>query len=522
MNRIAGRLFCILPHAPLVWPYCRFASNQQSHVPLCDPGRSRSVGRPGEEPEIAQTEPERFSLYCLSGPNRPGPSRPDTNKKAIPSRKGMASSKGKHVVSSRTAHPHYSKNSSDLGAGDQEIRPSQTLATQNSTHSHSHVDDLNAQIEAPRTEERTSQDALPKSLPDKQCESVRPDNRDHGDDERVRGAEEARRQRIREARENLEATRELEALLADLDMSGAGMEGPEAADDLDTIDPNETFLDQAASPPSDPERSKNASDSARDRSKNVSSSRSKKVSVRRRRSPTNDAKIIAKIRDFVPSDDSPACTSSVSYSLPSLSCPSVSITASSPPTPANDNRIPVWPLTGDTVTAVCATVALLIAETPAVAFTFNLTPEAIADAKRDPSGFLDPLKRRFDRQLKRLGIALPYWFAIDIDDDGRPHIHGTFLPPAISLSVLRKIRKAMKVAWGKWEGPGKHKQVLFKMLYSDDWATYCIRNQRSVQKAIGPRTFTISHPLRRDAEWAYTEIRRIMREDESKFFCAAM
>ena len=72
----------------------------------------------------------------------------------------------------------------------------------------------------------------------------------------------------------------------------------------------------------------------------------------------------------------------------------------------------------------------------------------------------------------------------------------------------------MKAAWGEWVGSGKHKQVRFKTLYSDDWATYCIRNQPAVAKVIGPRTFTINHALRRDAEWAYDEIRRIMREDK--------
>jgi hypothetical protein len=165
------------------------------------------------------------------------------------------------------------------------------------------------------------------------------------------------------------------------------------------------------------------------------------------------------------------------------------------------------------MTAVAATVALLIAETPAVAFTFNLTPDAIANAKDSPTGFLDPLKRSFDLELKRLlpGVTLPYWFAIDITRDRRLHIQGAFLSPAVNLPVLSKIREAMKVAWGEWEGPGKHKQLRFRRLYSDGWATYCFRNQRAVAKIIGPRTFTINQRLRRDAEWVYAEIRRIMR-----------
>jgi hypothetical protein len=119
--------------------------------------------------------------------------------------------------------------------------------------------------------------------------------------------------------------------------------------------------------------------------------------------------------------------------------------------------------------------------------------------------------------LKRAGIVLPYWFVIDIDDDKRLHIHGAFVSRLHSLSGLRKIRKCMKAGFGEWTDPGKHKQIRFQTLYSDGWATYSMRNQRAVAKIIGPRTFTINHPLRRDAEWAYSEIRRIMREDEKNF-----
>lgn len=82
---------------------------------------------------------------------------------------------------------------------------------------------------------------------------------------------------------------------------------------------------------------------------------------------------------------------------------------------------------------MCATGALLIAETPAVAFTFNLTPEAIERAKGHPAGFLDSLKRSLDKELKRAGIVLPYWFVIDVDEDGRLHIQGAALPSSTSL-----------------------------------------------------------------------------------------
>lgn len=178
-------------------------------------------------------------------------------------------------------------------------------------------------------------------------------------------------------------------------------------------------------------------------------------------------------------------------------------------TPANDNLIPTWSLVGDSVKAVAATAALQLSDKPAHAFTFNLIPEAIEAALSNPAGFLDHLKRLFDRELKRAGLDLPYWFAIDIDYDKRLHIHGAF---AAVLEHHPAIRSIMKAAWGEWKGAGKHKQLLFSPQPCDDgWADYCLRNQRKVAKIIGPRTFTITRSLQREAQWTYSEIRRIMR-----------
>jgi hypothetical protein len=158
---------------------------------------------------------------------------------------------------------------------------------------------------------------------------------------------------------------------------------------------------------------------------------------------------------------------------------------------------------------VAATAALQLSDRPAHAFAFNLVPETIEAALTSPSGFLDHLKRLFDRELKRAGLDLPYWFAIDIDADKRLHIHGAF---AAVLENHPAIRNIMKAGWGEWKGPGKHKQLWISPKTCDDgWADYCLRNQRKVAKIIGPRTFTITRPLQREAQWTYSEIRRIMR-----------
>lgn len=158
---------------------------------------------------------------------------------------------------------------------------------------------------------------------------------------------------------------------------------------------------------------------------------------------------------------------------------------------------------------MAATAALQLSDKPAHAFAFNLVPETIEAAKANPAGFLDHLKRLFDRELKRAGLDLPYWFAIDIDADKRLHIQGAF---AAILEHHPAIRDIMKAAWGEWQGPGKHKQLWFSPKLCDDgWATYSLRNQRKVAEIIKGRTFTITRPLQREAQWVYSEIRRIMR-----------
>ncbi|MDA9453059.1 hypothetical protein XI00_01925 [Bradyrhizobium sp. CCBAU 21359] len=255
------------------------------------------------------------------------------------------------------------------------------------------------------------------------------------------------------------------------------------------------------------------------RSKNVGAAGSKNVQRRVRRSVAKDSHILRKIKAF--SDRLlviPGVSSSVAPHPPlhhAFNEPSLDTHTQAPrPAPAYDNNIPLWSLTGDKVKLVAATGALLTAERPPIAFTFNLTPEAIDAAKRHPAGFLDSLKRAFDVELKKaFGTPFPYLFAIDISEQGRLHIHGAFLPPVSSIRTDRKIRAAMVAAWGRWEEPGAHKQILFKPLYSDGWIDYLFDRgkQRRVAKTIRGRTYTINQSLRREAEWTYGEVRRIMR-----------
>lgn len=171
----------------------------------------------------------------------------------------------------------------------------------------------------------------------------------------------------------------------------------------------------------------------------------------------------------------------------------------------------MWALTGDVVKAVAATAALQIADKPAYAFTFNLTQKAEAKALTHPRGFLESLKRSFDKQLDKAGIRLPYWFAIDISREGRLHIHGAF--GAVTENEI--LKEVMRRAWGRWPGVGAQFQIWIDWKPCDDgWATYSMRKHRRVAKRIG-QTFTMTRPLQQDAQWTYSEVRRIMRRRTS-------
>lgn len=233
---------------------------------------------------------------------------------------------------------------------------------------------------------------------------------------------------------------------------------------------------------------------------------SKKVPQRVRQSALNDRRTLEKIAAFRVPAHMLARETSVAHPTPSNPISiDTSVTPTTTPKASNDN-IPVWALTGDVVKAVAATAALQIAEKPAYAFTFNLTTKAREKALTHPKGFLDPLKRSFDKQLARAGVRLPYWFCIDRDWDGRLHIHGAFAA-ATENEVLKDV---MRRAWGEAPERGRQFQIKIVPLRDDGWATYATRNLRRVSKLIGPAV-TMTRPLQREAELTYREIRQIMR-----------
>jgi hypothetical protein len=191
-------------------------------------GINRIPGSLGEEPH-GQTGVREILAILPSGPYRPWPSRPHTNKRPYPLARAWPFSNGKHVGSSRTDYSHYSRNPSDLGSEDQEKRPPGTFDIQNGTDSSSCSDDLEVGIDTARWEQQTVPDA-PRLLPVERCAPVLPVDPDS----------------------QLVAPGDLDELLADLDMSGANVETAEeviAEMSPDDLDADEEHVRVAEEPP---------------------------------------------------------------------------------------------------------------------------------------------------------------------------------------------------------------------------------------------------------------------------------
>lgn len=228
------------------------------------------------------------------------------------------------------------------------------------------------------------------------------------------------------------------------------------------------------------------------------SSRSKKVLGRRRKTPLKIRQAIDVIRNLQNPSPVPSGESLVANSTPPK--PAVS---------ASRSTLPGWVHTDNRLKAVAAHLDLLSDnEDQTIAFTFNLPPATIAAALASKHGFLDHLKRAFDRELSRNGVVAKYWISVDADRDHRLHLHGGLLAN-VSRPALRKI---MREAWGDWIGKGRQFQIDFRPTWSEGWATYSIRNAKAVERQIGRRTFTCN--FRRQAGETWDQIRAVARGED--------
>ena len=204
-------------------------------------------------------------------------------------------------------------------------------------------------------------------------------------------------------------------------------------------------------------------------------------------------------------------------SSPLVEAPPTSKTALPPPAhhdlpkPLNDNHLPVWEKTRGRVKLAAANEAMEYLREPGTrpfSFSLNLTPERESEALRHPKGFCDYFKRQIERDLKRAGIDLPYWwFAVDIEGD-RLHLHGGML---LSRKDVRAVDASLRRSGGKMTGPAGRYQLKLKARCDWGWGTYAIRNHGKVRRIIGDHMVSISQPLVRQARWVYQQYRSIMK-----------
>ncbi len=140
---------------------------------------------------------------------------------------------------------------------------------------------------------------------------------------------------------------------------------------------------------------------------------------------------------------------------------------------------------------------------PRKAFTLRLGVATARNAEDAEPNFIDYIRRRIARQLKRaLGRPVAFWFTAEVDKWSLPHLHGSV---GITNAEEEIARAAMKRAGGDWTGPAS-KQVVFAPIYDGPgWAGYAskrIRRKHEIKGNFG-RGFTATRALNAEAEKLY-------------------
>jgi hypothetical protein len=225
---------------------------------------------------------------------------------------------------------------------------------------------------------------------------------------------------------------------------------------------------------------------------------SKKVTRRRRRSNDRDTQAIKTIQESELSADPTHYPSLVGTLHPTISTPT---TPQKSPTPCNENvKAPAWVFTTDRAKLFAANRAIAGA---AHAFTLNLGPDQLQRAVASPKGFSAYMRLAIMRTLEReLGYVPLFWFVVDVNSQGRLHLHGGI---ACDDNALVATARALRHAGGNW-GAVKHhdRQLLLEpQTHLDGWVNYALGNIAKVRRLIPGKGVVISNPLRKLAQALY-------------------
>ncbi len=222
--------------------------------------------------------------------------------------------------------------------------------------------------------------------------------------------------------------------------------------------------------------------------------RSKKVTRKRRRSATKDAKAIAmtrvsELRCHRGTDD----TLVVANTNGPLETSKTEKTV----------EFPSWEFTTHLSKVTFANRAIEMGG--GLAFTLNLAPGVIVAANENSLGFADHISRRITRALKRLFRAVPFWFGIHVTPQCRPHVHGAI---GANDNERAAVDAALRGAGGDWPAAARQFQLKLKRMDDPDgWARYVLRGLPQASRQVPGRVIVITKPLRSVAATLYAQSR---------------
>lgn len=139
---------------------------------------------------------------------------------------------------------------------------------------------------------------------------------------------------------------------------------------------------------------------------------------------------------------------------------------------------------------------------PTYTFNVNLSQEVIDEALGRTESFMEFVQARLARHLKhRLGKPVSYWFAIEMTNTERLHLHGAFRHDEHDLDLVREALRGMSRVGTK--APEPRAVVIKPVSYAPGWASYSTKNVDRIKRKLRCKVVTATAEVRQQAERAY-------------------
>lgn len=212
--------------------------------------------------------------------------------------------------------------------------------------------------------------------------------------------------------------------------------------------------------------------------------------------------------------------------------PSTSTTSkTSTKTKTRTRGIASWEDAGELPQIIAVNRAVAVLGSP-FAWSLNIHPDLIQAGNDNVRGLLDFMRRRVARHLNReMGRHMPFWFEIETDDDGRPHLHGG-IPMANDNEDAPAIERALVKAGGNWSRRGSAPADVRRQYEPDGWAVYGLkrigRTRRHLREAAGLdqdedgkkkhiTVWTCTDDLRTEGQRIHEETRRAINQGATSY-----